>query len=122
MGGDPSVRSVVLLRAAGYLWGHHWCVACDGRECAGIFGGGLDRRSEATRHRRVSPTASAGHGSPLPRAAKTTDGLKAICRLGTYRKASLCGELDAEVLRGLDAIVADEHLVDQRTMGIADGP
>jgi hypothetical protein len=72
MGGDHSVRSVVLLRAPGSaqgstnaggfdvgdVRGHHWCVARYGRERAGIFGSGLDRRSKAFRSARLSVTGA----------------------------------------------------------------
>jgi hypothetical protein len=60
MGGNSRLRSVVLLRASsgtagradagsgdvGDLRGHHWSVARDGRECAGIFGSGVDGLSD----------------------------------------------------------------------------
>jgi hypothetical protein len=68
MGGNHSVRSVVLLRAPGRAQGgtnvgscdvgdvrrHHWCVAGYGCKCAGIFGSGLDRRAKASRSGRMS--------------------------------------------------------------------
>lgn len=71
MGGNGRLRRVVLLRASGGaqgrtnawsrdvddLWGDHWSVARYGRECAGIFGSSVDRRSKASRHAvSVSPT------------------------------------------------------------------
>jgi hypothetical protein len=60
MGGNRRVRGIVLLRApsgtagradagsgdVGDLRGHHWSVAGYGRKCAGIFGSGVDGRSE----------------------------------------------------------------------------
>jgi len=119
MGGDHRVRSIVLLRASGCAqscadaWsgdvgdvrGHHWCVARDGGECAGIFGSGLDDVSKASRCARVSrarvqlrllaadQNCTVVDGNP-PSPPKTTDGYEAIWRPGAYRKGSL---------RGLDA-------------------
>src|SRR5450759_1248981 len=77
MGGDSRFRGVVLLRASsgtagradagsgdvGDLRDHHWRVARDGRECAGLLGSGVDRRSN---ERRLCRAASLT--TPLPRA------------------------------------------------------
>jgi hypothetical protein len=63
MGGNRGVRGIVLLRTprrtqgcadagsrdVGDLRGHHWCVARDGRECAGFRGSSLDRHSKESR-------------------------------------------------------------------------
>jgi hypothetical protein len=96
MGGNRGVRGIVLLRASrrpsgradagsrdvGDLRGHHWSVAGHGRECAGLLGSGVDRRSKESRSavdvsppRAVAAFYQARHAR-RPRAAPArTEGL-----------------------------------------------
>jgi len=89
MGGNRHLRSVVLLRTSrrpsgradagsrdvGDLRGHHWCVARDGRECAGLLGSGVDRRSKESRSAvDVSPPRTVAASHPGASRATTAGG------------------------------------------------
>jgi hypothetical protein len=93
MGGNSRLRSVVLLRASsgtaggadagsrdvGDLWGHHWSVARDGRECAGLLGSGVDRRSKESRSAvDVSPPRAVAASHPGASRATTAGGPDAV--------------------------------------------
>src|ERR1700689_2163952 len=84
MGGNHSVRGVVLLCAPGRaqgrtnagsgdvgdVRGHYWCVARNGRECTGIFGSSLDGGSKAFRATRVSPARALTNTGAISRRSR----------------------------------------------------